>query len=31
VDLETIYREQILPRHQEAMQGRDPDGVLEAR
>jgi hypothetical protein len=31
MDLETIYREQILPRHQEAMQGRDPDGVLEAR
>ncbi len=27
-ELEAIYREQILPRHREALKGHDPDGVL---
>jgi uncharacterized protein (TIGR00725 family) len=27
--LERVYRERILPRHLKALEGRDPDGVLE--
>ena len=27
--LEQVYRERILPRHLEVLEGRDPDGVLE--
>lgn len=27
--LETIYKERILPRHNELMKDRDPDGILE--